>query len=120
MPQHIKHDISDPVTQFQQDLQGLWHNKNNGCIWRKKLSRRETGSNDNKEDKVLVEEVEDVEVATVMDEYGDCSEYQLPKHHNCPCHLLNLVSTFMFIAKIVRCIIFALFGMNGNCYLHSY
>lgn len=37
-------------------------------------------------------DVEFVETGAILDE-DDCLEYQLPKHHRCACHLLNLVST---------------------------
>uniref|UniRef100_G3PJ87 Transposase n=1 Tax=Gasterosteus aculeatus TaxID=69293 RepID=G3PJ87_GASAC len=38
------------------------------------------------------ESVEFVEAGAILHE-DDCLEYQLPKHHRCACHLLNLVST---------------------------
>lgn len=39
-------------------------------------------------------ETEAVEVEALMNEEDDeCAEYQLPKHHRCACHLLNLIST---------------------------
>ena len=37
-------------------------------------------------------DVEFVDVEAILDE-DDSLEYQLPKHHRCACHLLNLVST---------------------------
>lgn len=39
------------------------------------------------------EETEGVEVEALMEEEDECSEYQLPKHHRCACHVLNLIST---------------------------
>ena len=47
------------------------------------------GEDENNEDQ---DSVEFVEAGAILDE-DDCLEYQLPKHHRCACHLLNLVST---------------------------
>ncbi|KAL0161485.1 hypothetical protein M9458_045210, partial [Cirrhinus mrigala] len=56
----------------------------------------EIGKVDNDEEKEDEEtenaDVEFVEAGAILDE-DDCLEYQLPKHHRCACHLLNLVST---------------------------
>lgn len=56
----------------------------------------ESGKVDNDEEEEDEEtenaDVEFVEAGAILDE-DDCLEYQLPKHHRCACHLLNLVST---------------------------
>lgn len=53
----------------------------------------EGGQNDDyDEDEESVEGVEFVDAGALLDE-DDYLEYQLPKHHRCACHLLNLVST---------------------------
>ena len=46
----------------------------------------------NDEEEENVEGVEFIDAGAVLEE-DDCLEYQLPKHHRCACHLLNLVST---------------------------
>ncbi|XP_039513041.1 uncharacterized protein LOC120468591 [Pimephales promelas] len=51
----------------------------------------DVSDSENAED--LEEEIEGVEIQSVMDEEDGGSEYQLPKHHRCACHLLNLIST---------------------------
>lgn len=48
------------------------------------------GQNDEEEENV--QGVEFVDAGAMLEE-DDCLEYQLPKHHRCACHLLNLVST---------------------------
>ncbi|XP_067249374.1 zinc finger BED domain-containing protein 4-like [Chanodichthys erythropterus] len=50
------------------------------------------GENDSEEEDAE-EETEGVEVEALMEEEDECSEYQLPKHHRCACHILNLIST---------------------------
>ncbi|XP_058601280.1 uncharacterized protein LOC131520814 [Onychostoma macrolepis] len=50
------------------------------------------GVNDSEEEDAE-EETEGVEVEALMEEEDECSEYQLPKHHRCACHILNLIST---------------------------
>ena len=50
------------------------------------------GDENDEEDQDSTESVEFVEAGAILDE-DDCLEYQLPKHHCCACHLLNLVST---------------------------
>ncbi|XP_037388735.1 uncharacterized protein LOC119262030 [Pygocentrus nattereri] len=50
------------------------------------------GQNDNDDEEESVEGVEFVDAGALLDE-DDYLEYQLPKHHRCACHLLNLVST---------------------------
>jgi len=51
------------------------------------------GQNDDfDEEEESVEGVEFVDTRALLDE-DDYLEYQLPKHHRCTCHLLNLVST---------------------------
>ncbi|KAL0146672.1 hypothetical protein M9458_058012, partial [Cirrhinus mrigala] len=50
------------------------------------------GVNDSEEEDAE-EETEGVEVEALMEEEDECSEYQLPKHHRCACHVLNLIST---------------------------
>ncbi|XP_043970018.1 uncharacterized protein LOC122829491 [Gambusia affinis] len=50
-------------------------------------------ANENEEDDALGVEVEAVEIGSLLDEEDDSSEYQLPKHHRCACHVLNLIST---------------------------
>ncbi|KAL1248758.1 hypothetical protein QQF64_032974 [Cirrhinus molitorella] len=51
------------------------------------------GQNDDyDEEEESVEGVEFVDTGALLDE-NDYLEYQLPKHHRCACHLLNLVST---------------------------
>ncbi|XP_030577209.1 uncharacterized protein LOC115774195 [Archocentrus centrarchus] len=59
------------------------------------ISSTETGERESGEEEEESEntvDVEFVEAGTMLDEdYG--LEYQLPKHHRCACHLLNLVST---------------------------
>ncbi len=47
---------------------------------------------DSDEEEESVEGVEFVDAEALLDE-DDYLEYQLPKHHRCACHLLNLVST---------------------------
>ncbi len=47
---------------------------------------------DSDEEEESVEGVEFVDAEALLDE-DDYVEYQLPKHHRCACHLLNLVST---------------------------
>ena len=54
---------------------------------------RENGNDSEKDDEDLEVETEAVEVEALMEEEDECSEYQLPKHHRCACHLLNLIST---------------------------
>lgn len=49
------------------------------------------GVNDSEEEDAE-EETEGVEVEALMEEEDECSEYQLPKHHRCACHILNLIS----------------------------
>ncbi|KAL0152644.1 hypothetical protein M9458_052367 [Cirrhinus mrigala] len=44
------------------------------------------------EEEESIEGVEFVDAGALLDE-DDYLEYQLPKHHQCACHLLNLVST---------------------------
>ncbi|XDV35100.1 hypothetical protein PO909_005128 [Leuciscus waleckii] len=44
------------------------------------------------EEQDSTESMEFVEAGAILDE-DDSLEYQLPKHHRCACHLLNLVST---------------------------
>ncbi|RXN06093.1 transposase [Labeo rohita] len=44
------------------------------------------------EEEESIEGVEFVDAGALLDE-DDYLEYQLPKHHRCACHLLNLVST---------------------------
>ncbi|KAL1252241.1 hypothetical protein QQF64_020037 [Cirrhinus molitorella] len=50
------------------------------------------GVNDSEEEDAE-DETECVEVEALMEEEDECSEYQLPKHHRCACHVLNLIST---------------------------
>ncbi|KAI4893335.1 hypothetical protein NFI96_005520 [Prochilodus magdalenae] len=51
------------------------------------------GHNDDcEEEEESIEGVEFVDAGALLDE-DDYLEYQLPKHHRCACHLLNLVST---------------------------
>ncbi|KAL0172202.1 hypothetical protein M9458_032513, partial [Cirrhinus mrigala] len=51
------------------------------------------GQNDDcDEEEESIEGVEFVDAGALLDE-DDYLEYQLPKHHRCACHLLNLVST---------------------------
>ncbi|XP_061598239.1 uncharacterized protein LOC133461366 [Cololabis saira] len=50
------------------------------------------GQNDDDEEEESFEGVEFVDTGALLDE-DDYLEYQLPKHHRCACHLLNLVST---------------------------
>uniref|UniRef100_A0AAR2LVB9 HAT C-terminal dimerisation domain-containing protein n=1 Tax=Pygocentrus nattereri TaxID=42514 RepID=A0AAR2LVB9_PYGNA len=50
------------------------------------------GQNDDDDEEESVEGVEFVDAGALLDE-DDYLEYQLPKHHRCACHLLNLVST---------------------------
>ncbi|XP_067283542.1 uncharacterized protein [Pseudorasbora parva] len=51
------------------------------------------GQNDDyNEEEESAEGVEFVDAGALLDE-DDYLEYQLPKHHRCACHLLNLVST---------------------------
>ena len=54
---------------------------------------REDVNDSEKDDEDLEVETEAVEVEALMEEEDECSEYQLPKHHRCACHLLNLIST---------------------------
>ncbi|KAF7690034.1 hypothetical protein HF521_011838, partial [Silurus meridionalis] len=59
--------------------------------------KRESGDDDDDDDDDYEEEknnegVEFVEAGTMLDQ-DDGLEYQLPKHHRCACHLLNLGST---------------------------
>lgn len=51
------------------------------------------GQNDDYDEKEeSVEDIEFVDAGALLDE-DDYLEYQLPKHHRCACHLLNLMST---------------------------
>ncbi|XP_027013075.2 uncharacterized protein LOC113649457 [Tachysurus fulvidraco] len=59
------------------------------------VGKRESGDDDDDDDYEEEENnegVEFVETGTMLDQ-DDGPEYQLPKHHHCACHLLNLVST---------------------------
>ncbi|KAI5085362.1 hypothetical protein C0J45_23146, partial [Silurus meridionalis] len=55
------------------------------------VGKRESGDDVDYEDGNN-EGVEFVEAGTMLDQ-DDGLEYQLPKHHHCACHLLNLGST---------------------------
>ncbi|XP_056453390.1 uncharacterized protein LOC130388084 [Gadus chalcogrammus] len=50
------------------------------------------GQNDDSNEEESIEGVEFVDAGALLKE-DDYLEYQLPKHHRCACHLLNLVST---------------------------
>lgn len=56
-------------------------------------SENERDVNDSEEEDDPEEETEAVEVEALLEEDDEYSEYQLPKHHCCACHLLNLIAT---------------------------
>ncbi|XP_034037792.1 uncharacterized protein LOC117520587 [Thalassophryne amazonica] len=51
----------------------------------------EDDNGDGNDEEQESEGMEFVEAGAILDE-DDCLEYQLPRHHRCACHLLNLVS----------------------------
>ncbi|KAL2089218.1 hypothetical protein ACEWY4_016117 [Coilia grayii] len=77
--------LADPANDRQkQALFGLDENHND-------IAEEETGEGDDDYDS-SDEETDFLDVEAVMAE-DDGLQYQLPKHHRCACHLLNLVST---------------------------
>lgn len=64
-----------------------------GCDEESSVGGGEEDVSDSENAEDLEEEIEGVEIQSVMDEEDGGSEYQLPKHHRCACHLLNLIST---------------------------
>lgn len=52
----------------------------------------EDDNGDGNDEEQESEGMEFIEAGAILDE-DDCLEYQLPRHHRCACHLLNLVST---------------------------
>lgn len=69
----------------------LDENNNEEPLEEARLSETAERENSEEEGENVVD-LEFVEAGTMLDE-DDGLEYQLPKHHRCACHLLNLVST---------------------------
>lgn len=100
---HTEYNIREKIVRTTTDygsnfikafrVYGKEENNNTGAIQGVELG--ETGGGDSSEEEEEEEgnvPVEFVEAGTLLDE-DDGLEYQLPKHHRCACHLLNLVST---------------------------
>ncbi|XP_061089045.1 uncharacterized protein LOC133122842 isoform X1 [Conger conger] len=78
---------TDNGSNFFKEFQVLGENENGQSVGGCDVGL--PGNEDNYEEN---EEVEFIDVTALLNE-DDGSHYQLPKHHRCACHLLNLVST---------------------------
>lgn len=100
---HTEYNIREKIVRTTTDngsnfikafrVYGEDENNNTGAI--QGAGPGQTGEGESSEEEEEKEEnmaVEFVEAGTLLDE-DDGLEYQLPKHHRCACHLLNLVST---------------------------
>ncbi|XP_058601183.1 uncharacterized protein LOC131520737 isoform X2 [Onychostoma macrolepis] len=64
----------------------------NNNVTTEEVTEKVTTQEEGEDDDPGEMEVEFIDVAAILDE-DDGLQYQLPKHHRCACHLLNLVST---------------------------
>ncbi|XP_060798037.1 uncharacterized protein LOC132900019 [Neoarius graeffei] len=56
-------------------------------------SENENAVDSEEDDEDPEEDTEAVDVEALLEEEDDSFQYQLPKHHRCTCHLINLIAT---------------------------
>lgn len=56
-------------------------------------SENENAVDSEEDDEDPEEDTEAVDVEALLEEEDDSFQYQLPKHHRCACHLINLIAT---------------------------